>query len=454
MKQSVSDPPPRFPGADGIHVRIRPRSPETGREGGTRTSGYPVTYVLEGMVFSGPPTASGDTSGDMSLAAGGTAGSKMAVFRLDSDGSVAAADDIEITATFAISMEGSGDITRTVLNRSLEGIPGVDSTETHEAKGIIKAAPALSEVVTPGAGAEAKAATGFMNFGVGDDGSPVLRASLGSIVFGVADPNLRNAQDTDDIDTLSDIVQAAVALGAEGYPTNAVTFMGDFSFAKTVAVNVDCMAETLTEIRKMDESDPPMPTNEFNAQEALSFVADTDTGTDGDQPLRLCIEVDGMTEIPETPANNPFQVMATYKGLINQGGVDGANAAHPPMGMARDLASIGRDGASFNIPYLTVNEHYNQRVILVNRGAEAKYTFGNFQAAGDGMASAGPHGDRPASHRSDSAEVDRHRGRRWRKRGVGDSLGRDRPGQYQCSDSAAALDGRHGRHGLSGLASL
>ena len=360
---------------------------------------YLVTYRLEGMVFSGAATIT--PSAQFSLISGGSAGHTTAVFRTTALGAVAATAVIEMQATVAVS-EGGGSITRTVLNRSLEGIPGVDASESHTAMGIIKFAPALNEMVVKASPApEAKAAAGFMKFGVDPD---VLRVSLGTVVLGVVDSpeNLRDAQGADSnadlIDALGDITAAARVADTDPI-TNRVTFSGDFSFAKTVALGVGGCAGTLTEIRKSEGTgDDMMLLNETMPMEALTFGADAAPTVDGldddgnqandDTPFHLCVEVDGMKEIPETPADNPFQVMATYKGMVDNDGE--VIAAHVPMGDDHDLASIGRDGASFSIPYLTVNDAYNQRIILVNRGSEAKYTFGNFQAAGDGIASAGP----------------------------------------------------------------
>ena len=141
-----------------------------------------------------------------------------------------------------------------------------------------------------------------------------------------------------------------------------------------------------------------------------------------------------------------------YEGLTDEGGTVGDNAAFPPMGMARDLAKIGRDGASFHIPYLTVNDAYNQRVIIVNRGVDTMYTFGNFQTVGEGMAEAGPMATGPLPTGQtvlrSNVIVNIIGGGEC---GVGNSLGRDRPEQHQRRDSAATPDGRHSRYGLSGL---
>ena len=387
---------------------------------------YLVTYVLEGMVFSGNATIVGTAGSALgtSPVTGGSAGSTMAVFRtIAGSGGVIAKDAvIELQATVAVSAEG-GSITRTVLNRTLEGIAGVDSSEEHSAPGIIKFGSALDEMVTATSPApEAKAAAGFMNFGMDDDGDAILRVSLGRIVLGVksGDDALRharaattgaaNANVTTLGTTATDDTGTGITAGARAAETdphtNPVTFSGDFSFAETVALGMGgCTATSgtgtdgaWTELRKSEGTgEDAMLTNETMPLEATTFVADTDTATDNDgdgtpnnddHPFHLCVEVDGETEIPKTMADNPFQVMATYKGLVNADG--DVTAAHPPMGEPGDLAMIGRDGASFRIPFLTTNtDLYKQLVIIVNHGAEAGYSFSGFQSQ-DGMASAGP----------------------------------------------------------------
>ena len=78
----------------------------------------------------------------------------------------------------------------------------------------------------------------------------------------------------------------------------------------------------------------------------------------------VCLNVDvmgpetNMYPIPE----GDYMATAHFK--------TGANAleASQMAGMEGSLASIGRNGASVDIPYLTTSEKHNQRVIVVNRG--------------------------------------------------------------------------------------
>ena len=77
----------------------------------------------------------------------------------------------------------------------------------------------------------------------------------------------------------------------------------------------------------------------------------------------LCVNVDvmgpetNMNPIPEGDYSATAYIRAT------------ATAPATMVGEAGDLASIGRNGASVDIPYLTTSEKHNQRLIIVNRGS-------------------------------------------------------------------------------------
>ena len=82
----------------------------------------------------------------------------------------------------------------------------------------------------------------------------------------------------------------------------------------------------------------------------------------------LCIMVDPDDEegmrIPETSA---YTAMGDYM-TIEDGAI-------PPMPMMQTLGRIERDGTTVRFPYLTTREGYVQRIRIVNRGGEAKYTL-------------------------------------------------------------------------------
>lgn len=345
------------------------------------TDQYIVSYTLDGMVFSGPPTI---VPSALTIASGGAAGDNSVVFRKDALTPLTTTGLIVLTATFSVS-EGGGTISRTVINQSLEGLPGVNGTsDTHTATVAVK--PALNEMVKPMEPApQAKADAEFMNFG-GTAGSPMLRASLGTIEIGVATPNLRDARAANDDATFDPaspgtagadvgmLVQIAPAAATGEDMANPVTFSGNFGFVETLALAVNCDAGTsLTELRKADEDDPKVLTSETIPHDATMFpiAAAEDDGTTADvdesmPSMRyLCIEVDGETAIPATA---PYMVTTKYKGL--------ASAAFPPVGATSALAMITRDGTAVHIPYLTTYEGYNHRITITNRGSrDTTYTM-------------------------------------------------------------------------------
>ena len=71
---------------------------------------------------------------------------------------------------------------------------------------------------------------------------------------------------------------------------------------------------------------------------------------------------DGM-RIPETAA---YTAMGSYVGATT-------GAAFDPMPMEQTLGRIMRDGTTIRIPFVTTSDGYNQRIVLVNRGPEARY---------------------------------------------------------------------------------
>ena len=339
---------------------------------------YLVTFQLDGMVFSSIPTLNSGADGSGtdfgSPAAGGALGSKSVTFRLPSNASVGAATHFMVlSARFAIDGDGTGTITRTVLNRALEGVPGATSTKTHTATGIIKAAPALDEMVLaldpePVAMVE----TNFLGFG-GTDVNPVKITSLGTVVLGVKSPNLRDAQGADDnaanVDALTDIAPARTQ--TTDPLNNTVTFSGDFSFVKTfwrqgALATAGCGATAGTELRKLMSGSTTEYTDESNPIQATTFSADVDSDTTGNQIYHMCIEADGKTAIPMT---GHYTAKTVYKGVTN--------AAFPPVGKTSNLAMIHRDGTSVSIPFLVSQEkRYRQRISIVNKsGRSVDYSF-------------------------------------------------------------------------------
>ena len=83
----------------------------------------------------------------------------------------------------------------------------------------------------------------------------------------------------------------------------------------------------------------------------------------------LCIQVrdtddPDAVEIPEVV--DPYTVTTTYE-------VGTTDAAFKPMGKTSNLGRIDRDGTTVRFPYLTTNDRYHQRIVILNRGGMAEY---------------------------------------------------------------------------------
>jgi hypothetical protein len=363
---------------------------------GADESDYYISYVLGGVVFQTALTNdslavfNGDAvegSEDQEVSAttftrhsGGGMGDETVVFKLN-DGLILPKNWLVLTAKFSIGESGIGGIARTVTNTTLPtNLPGIKTTATHSLPSAVRALPALKETVDAALDVpQAKALYEFMSFSHTNDPSDVLSVSVGTIRLDVAGGGFaevdgssvvgkqyRNALDDSGIGEVGSRVGALVDItgphGTIGDLNNSVTFSGDFSFAKTAGFTTSVTSNGctgITEVRKPDADDPEVSTDEIVPQSAGDFAV----------AQFLCIEVDGETSIPDT---DEYQVTTKYKGL--------ENAAFPPVGATHTLAKIERDGYDANIPYLTTDDGYNQRVILVNRWRATTYAFGPFES--------------------------------------------------------------------------
>lgn len=348
---------------------------------------YTVLYELTGMVFAQPVVPgdlvranSTDTTitdnGDVSaflVYAGGAQGDKYVVFQVATGDTIAPTDSLTLTAELAVST-GGGGIKRTVTNANLTdaGLPETVWKRVHELSNAITVKSALKETVTP-MNATAMAMHDFMAFG-GTAADPDLTTSLGSVMIGVVTPNLRNAQAADDdvapdgsntetdqmgpdgmweeVRSLSDIIAPKTT------PTvNPVTFSGDVSFVSKVALlaNDECSGiADATDLRVPSADDPKVLTDALKATDANDFTS----------AMHLCLMVDGETMIPM----GPYSVTTKYAPVTSSHAFAAPGATHA-------LGSIGRDGTTVHIPYLTTHTGYNQRLLLRNRsGREVTYT--------------------------------------------------------------------------------
>ena len=357
---------------------------------------YTVLFELTGMVFaerlpSDAPTDpstmglhrsddsdtdNDDGSATFTLYAGGAKGDNYVAYQV-SEGAqtVEVGDVLTLRARFAVSEDGGG-IKRTVLNANLSdsGLPETVWKRVHQISSAVAVKSALMENVIP-KDSEAKAMHDFMAFG-GTLEAPHLTASLGSVKLGVVTtlPLLRNAQSgatraddagsdedeslTDANDVTVNVTMLSEIIAPKSTPiVNPVSFSGDVSFVSKVAlVDSDaCGGITgATDLRVPSEDDPEVLTDTLMATDANDFTA----------AKYLCLMVDGETQIPE----GSYSVETKYAPVSTSYAFAAPGATHA-------FGTIGRDGTTVHIPFLTTYEGYNQRLLLRNRsGREVTYT--------------------------------------------------------------------------------
>ena len=82
------------------------------------------------------------------------------------------------------------------------------------------------------------------------------------------------------------------------------------------------------------------------------------------------------------PATAPYVATKTFVAGTT------TDAAFPPGKVEHELGYIKRDGTTIRLSYLTQFSAYNQRIVIVNRGRNAPYTF-TFMAEDDVMVTPG-----------------------------------------------------------------
>jgi hypothetical protein len=368
----------------------------------TDTDDYDVLFTLQNMVFATPALTSGSLTTTMTaedgrsgasftLVRGGAVDDNFVVFSKAQDDDIKATDELTLAAKFAVTADGPGGITRMVTNEALpSNLPGIMVSMTHRNPDAVKVIRALKETVTLPMMAMADASDDFMSFTGGTAVSPNLRAPVGTLMIGV-ESGIRDARvesDTipnDMVDTtivslltpraangdavvdnnMNTGIIATGALDDASTAGSAVTFSGEFSFLKTLALGSSASCSgSLTEIRKQDEDDRTILLDETMPKGAGEFAAG----------MTLCVAVDGETAIPKTGA---YTALTEYKGPDT--------AKFPPVGATHYLGMIGRSGSTFRLPFLTVHERHNQRINIVNRGRATTYTLGELATKGDSV---------------------------------------------------------------------
>ena len=324
-------------------------------------AGY--TPTLEFTTSDGTAVAFSATT-DVSIVSGGQKGDRRVQFNLDLDSTSGA---FAITHQMTVKLGNLG--IRTDANGIEDGVgtiiikserPGVSPVVSVTVT-LGKVVKVRSALVTTVRGSEqtADAQEGFMKFRPGSGvGLDQLAASMGDLHIGVATSTegyhnttatryYRNARRG----------QSAVGAPSDILKSMDITFTGDMTF-----VDEDSTGKKRVYLGDRDCA-PERPSIEDADGDLTAALSDVS----GSDPAYLCLKVDGLEEIPETEA---------YKAAIDYTVLDATDPVHPPQDITLNLGSINRDGTTVQIPYLTSNRKYNQRVIVVNRaGRPVSYSM-------------------------------------------------------------------------------
>ena len=332
--------------------------------GASGADAYVVVITLDGMIFTSTAALTGAT---FTTIQGGAAGDDMVLFRLTGGALDAATGHLSLEADFAVSAAG-GSATLTMTNQTIAGlnVPGVTGSKTHGPGNVIKVAPALDEDAVAMNPTADVAADGFMMFENGR-----TTAALGTLQVTVK-PMHRDNTDGTPVAALEDIMVVG------GTPANStIAFSGDFSFASRVFLHGDgdCGAASTDDHEDATNSDPQEATAEtdlrmMEGEGDDAVVTGTTMAVNVEDleaaPVYVCIMVDPEAEdAMRIPATRAYTAMGDYMGI--------ADAAIGPMPEEQTLGMVERNGTTVRLPYLTTYEQYNQRIIIVNRGAEARY---------------------------------------------------------------------------------
>ena len=353
-----------------------------------------ITYTLEGMIFTGdsipdtaavtaPATALAAASID--LVSGGEAGDTTAIFLADGGSDM---DDEQAVTLNLVDLglmpNSSGSVSVAITNATavqrLTGVPGVVDPGVKNASypGAVRTASAVKATLSANT-LTAIVADQFRSFGMPNGVAPTaaartesgLAGRVGSITVEVGTDYL-GADDgvavTDLDELIGDGGEVANMVVDDG---SSVTIHGDFSFAKVVWFDdiigddegVYCNDDTPAEARKMTTG-----ADAGVDRAARDLVAQSIAWASG---RTLCI---GLYD-PALPADEE-KVVAVPEGdytastaYVKVGeGMAPSNLSHEPIG------SIQRDGTTVQLPVLTTDSRYRQKIVIVNQsGADAKY---------------------------------------------------------------------------------
>ena len=342
--------------------------------GGETDNSLLITFTLDGMVFTGDAalaiTSTDNAVKDASIATGGEKGDISVVFTAKRGDTKNGKDgNIQLSVgTLGIMADGSGSITMHVVDRELQEIlrTVVDNPGEHSVtySGAVAVASGVKETATTN-NLTAIVSDKFMSFGTagGVAASPrTLMGTLGSFAVAVA-PDRLDAAGGEAVADLMDLFND----NADAEKGSTFSVSGNLGFAKAVWLDDDTSCDdTPADIRKMkDDGKGGMMVDSAATESAAQAIGDG-------VAKHLCITLyDPDDEMEKdkavaVPAGG-YTVATSY--------VAATDAEFAPSDSTNSLGMIERDGTTVHLPYLTTDERYNQRIVIVNRGGEAAYSM-------------------------------------------------------------------------------
>ena len=342
---------------------------------------------LSGAQFAAAPTlvggaATGDLSPIDSYPSNNGINSSFAVLRVDGD--VASGDLLGVRIAGSGSgadlnvTTASGNVTASIAayNDADDALDQQGARSTFAGSGtIIRLVSGLNVTIAPAPKATASVDTGFIRFVGGSGSSGTARLGWLGVEENLTPPAggmVRNAN------TGAQIVRGDILhVDNSDNPTGMVSF--------NVMGNLDIGAFNLKP-ETFDMDTPPNPTGTCDPGvantvdrggligadrmpligeegELPSGVESASTGPRAPDVYLICVNVDVTGAMSNTMPIPEGDYSATAY-------IDGDGSPVTPAQMVGEgtLASIDRDGASVELPYLTTSDKHNQRLIVVNRG--------------------------------------------------------------------------------------
>ena len=302
--------------------------------------------VWDGAVAAADLTAtmSATTALNIAVAQGGADEGSFVIFDITATAAITQGRDFSFVPGIAMTFDGAASVAMTVYETLTQAVNSTNSLYT--ISGVFATTAAGVATVTNADSATAEVSTDFTQFTGG-----ATTAAIGDSTFDATAGTLTPA---DAAHTVADSLAVA---------TSTVTLTGDVSFGDWYLNDAaNCGGTDLDLTEDTDTLASATATN-------ITAIAST--------THYVCVDVDGTETINE----------GSY--TISYGWDTPATAVFPLADTDEAVGSISRNGTTVEVPYLTTFADYNQRLVLVNRGAtDAAYSI-SFTTEADTTATAG-----------------------------------------------------------------